>query len=90
MAPESDAPELMGFAKPDGWFFPRQPETPGELDHAINAVRVSCVEALRYAGRDTTVLERLHERGCGHLCDAPLRVATSNTVGPSLFLKLIL
>jgi hypothetical protein len=70
MAPESEAPELMGFAKPDGCFFRRQPETAAEIDHAINAVRVSCVEALRYAGRDATLLEGLRARGCGHLCDA--------------------
>jgi hypothetical protein len=70
MAPESEAPELMGFAKPDGCFFRRQSGTADEIDHAINAVRVSCVEALRYAGRDATILERLRVRGCGHLCDA--------------------
>ena len=70
MAPENEAPELMGFEKPDGCFFRRQPETAQELSDAINAVRVSCVEALHYAGNDPTILERLRACGCGHLCDA--------------------
>jgi hypothetical protein len=70
MAPENEAPELIGFEKPDGCFFRRQPETSNEIDHAINAVRASCVEALHYAGHDVNLLERLRARGCGHLCDA--------------------
>src|SRR5687768_1411600 len=70
MAPENDAPELMGFEKRDGCFFRRQPETAAEIQHAINAVHVSCVQALRYAGNDATIIDRLRACGCGHLCDA--------------------
>jgi hypothetical protein len=70
MAPDKEAPELMGFEKPEGCFFRRQPKAGEDIDHAINAVRASCVEALRYAGNDPTILERLRDCGCGHLCDA--------------------
>ena len=70
MAPENQAPELMGFEKPDGCFFRRQPETPDEIDHAVKAVHFSCVQALRYAGNDSTIIDRLRTCGCGHLCDA--------------------
>jgi hypothetical protein len=70
MAPENEAPELMGFEKPDGCFFRRQPETSSEIVHAINAVHYSCVQALRYAGDDPTIIERLRSCGCDHLCDA--------------------
>lgn len=70
MAPEFQAPELMAFNQSDGCYFKRQPRTSTEVDHAINAVRFSCVEALRYAGHDSTILYRLRARGCEHLCDA--------------------
>jgi hypothetical protein len=70
MAPEHAAPELMGFDKRHGCFFRRQPQTADEFDHAINAVHVSCVEALHYAGNDPAIIDRLRSRGCGHLCDA--------------------
>ena len=69
MAPENQAPELMGFEKPNGCFFQRQPETSDEIEHTINAVHFSCVQALRYAGNDATIIERLRACGCEHLCD---------------------
>ena len=70
MAPENQAPELMGFDKSDGCFFRRQPETPDEIGHAINAVHFSCVQALHYGGKDPDILDRLRACGCQHLCDA--------------------
>jgi hypothetical protein len=35
-----------------------------EVEHAVEAVRVSCVEALRYSGDDPEILERLRAKGC--------------------------
>jgi hypothetical protein len=64
LAPEREASELMGLDEATGCYFSRQPQTPEELEHAIEAVRVSCVEALRYAGNDSGILERLRAKGC--------------------------
>jgi hypothetical protein len=46
------APELIGFDEEYGCYFKKQPETPEELEHAINAVRVSCIRALRYSEKN--------------------------------------
>ncbi len=69
LSPEHEAPELMGLDEATGCYFKRQPKTLEELEHAIEAVRASCVEALRYAGSDPEILERLRAQGCGSLCD---------------------
>ena len=69
MAPEYEAPELMGFDEETFCYFKRQPTTPEELDHAIEAVCVSCIAALRYAGNDPEVLDRLRAKGAGEQCD---------------------
>ncbi|HKC63826.1 MAG TPA: ferredoxin [Pyrinomonadaceae bacterium] len=69
MAPEHEAPELMGYDEETGCYFKRQPKTPEELDHAIEAVCVSCVAALRYAGDDPVILERLRAKGSDAQCD---------------------
>lgn len=37
MAPHQAAPELMGLDEVPGCYFMRQPQTPEELDHAIEA-----------------------------------------------------
>ncbi len=64
LAPEHEAPELMGLDETTGCYFRRQPQTPEELEHAIEAVHASCVAALRYAGSDPEILERLRAKGC--------------------------
>jgi hypothetical protein len=64
MTPHHEAPELMGMDEATGCYFRRQPQTAEEIGHAIEAVRVSCVEALRYAGNDPKILERLRAKGC--------------------------
>ncbi|MBC7932490.1 MAG: ferredoxin [Rubrivivax sp.] len=69
MAPEHEAPELIGYDEKDGCYFRRQPATPEELTHAVEAVWVSCVAALRYAGSDSNVLSSLHAKNCGEQCD---------------------
>lgn len=70
-APHEEAPELMAW-DPSGnhCFFKRQPETPEEVQRAINAMDVSCVENLRYRGDDPEILETLCRMGYRHLCDA--------------------
>ena len=69
MAPEYEAPELMGYDEQVGCYFKMQPATPDELNHAIEAVGVSCIAALRYGGSDSAVLERLRAKGCKTECD---------------------
>ncbi len=64
-APEAMAPDLMGRHYDGDYYhcyFRRQPETPEELERAIQAVEVSCCEGLRYAGRDPLVIARLNAR----------------------------
>jgi len=76
-APNAAAPELMAwYEEPCGTndythcIFRRQPETADEVERAIRAMDVSCVENLRYRGSDPAILERLRALGKGHLCDA--------------------
>jgi len=70
LAPEHEAPELMGLDEATGCYFRRQPQTREELEHAIEAVHASCVAALRYAGSDPEILERLRAKGEKAQCDA--------------------
>ena len=77
MAPHFAAPDLMGFYEdPSGanarshCFFKMQPQTEVELDRAIRAIQVSCVQNLQYRGSDPAILKRLSEMGFGSLCDA--------------------
>jgi hypothetical protein len=70
MAPEAEAPELMGFDEKSGnCYFKRQPATPEELEHAIAAVSVSDIQALRYGGHNEYVLRRLRKLGASDCCD---------------------
>ena len=69
LAPEHEAPELMGLDEATGCYFRRQPQTPEELEHAIEAVCVSCVAAVRYGGSDPEILERLRAKGEQAQCD---------------------
>lgn len=59
MAPEDAAPDLMGYDHDTGCYFKKQPETDEELDQAIEAVEVSCIEALRYCGNNPQIIQRL-------------------------------
>jgi hypothetical protein len=70
-APRAEAPGLVTLGD-DGCYFHKQPETPGEVDDAIRAMFVSCVEAYRYGGDDPTIRRRLAELGHAGLCDNPL------------------
>lgn len=70
MAPHHEAPELMGMDEATGCYFRRQPRTAEEVGHAVEAISVSCVEALRYSGDDPEVIERLRAKGCISQSDA--------------------
>jgi hypothetical protein len=81
-APQAEAPGLVTLDD-DGCYFHRQPETPAEVNDAIRAMFVSCIEAYRYGGDDPTIRRRLAELGHSHLCDSPLEghpVAIRNRV----------
>src|SRR5262245_57769986 len=72
-APEAEAPDLMAHSDHPFYhcYFSRQPSTPAELERAMSAVIVSCSNALRYAGEDPLVLERLRRMAMAHCCDQP-------------------
>jgi len=77
LAPEAAAPAVMGhYEDPSGTnrrshcFYKRQPQTTAELDEAVLAMEISCIENLRYGGTDPEILKRLRDRGLSHLCDA--------------------
>jgi hypothetical protein len=78
LAPEHEAPELMGLDEATGCYFRRQPQTPKEIEHAIEAVHVSCVAALRYAGNAPEILERLRAKGEKAQCDVLQGETASN------------
>lgn len=68
-APEAEAPELLAPLD-DGnldTYFLKQPATPTEIDHACTALVVCCVAALRYGGRDLSIIRQLHNDP--ELCD---------------------
>lgn len=69
--PHEEAPELMNdrSLEFEQCYFRRQPTNDAERDQAINAVCVSCIEALRYGGRDPDVIAKLKAEGHAHLCD---------------------
>ena len=70
-APEAEAPTLMGHTNTPYYhcYFKRQPADKNELEQACRAVQVSCVQAVRYAGKDPMVVERLGEMGAASSCD---------------------
>jgi len=69
-APQAEAPDLIEHGKEDGHcYFKKQPQTEKELDQAISALMVSCINALRYGGTEEKILKRLYENGLADLCD---------------------
>lgn len=69
-APRSEAPELIDYDENGHCYFKRQPENPTELHQAIQAVRVSCIEAVRYGGSDLEILRAI-ARPFRQTADAP-------------------
>lgn len=72
-APRAEAPGLVTLDDEVGCYFHKQPETPAEVDDAVRAVIVSCVEVYRYGGSDLAIRRRLAQSGHADLCDQPLR-----------------
>jgi hypothetical protein len=77
-APEAVAPDLIGFHEdPSGTgcsshcYFKKQPASPGELERAIEAVKVNCCGTYRYAGSDRSTKKLLRFAGCGDAIDNP-------------------
>lgn len=61
-APETEAPDLLaplGDSNRDTYFV-RQPRSLEEIECACRAIEVCCVAALRYGGKDRTIIQRLH------------------------------
>jgi hypothetical protein len=70
-APYHEAPDLMAHDEGDypHCYFKKQPETPAEVERAIMACCVSCVVAVRYAGKNPKILKRFQELGGEESCD---------------------
>lgn len=66
--PEREAPTLIGFRR-GHCCFKKQPETPEETEQAIRALDASCIDSIRYAGKDPAVLQRLRDLGREAQCD---------------------
>lgn len=67
----AEAPDLLNDLRQafEECFFRRQPQTPAEIEQAINAISVSEICALRYGGTDPAIIARLRERNCASQCD---------------------
>ena len=63
-APRTEAPELIEYDEKGHCYFKRQPQDPTELNHAIQAVRVSCIEAVKYGGSDADILQAIARPYC--------------------------
>ena len=77
-APEFAAPDLIGFYEdPSGTgahshcYFKKQPETAGEIDRAVEAVRANCCGSYGYAGADAAIQRKLRQADCGWAIDNP-------------------
>ncbi len=59
--PEHEAPDLLAPLTDDNHdtYFLRQPKTKEELEQAIAATEVCCVDAVRYGGKDKNILLRV-------------------------------
>ncbi len=75
--PHGEAPDLMGFYhdqptnRQSHCYFTKQPTSPEEVERAIQAIKASagCCGALRYAGQDLFILNRMKELGLENFCD---------------------
>ena len=69
--PEDEAPDLLAkLDETDGdTYFVKQPSTPDEVERACSALDVCCVKALRYAGDDPAIIQRL-QKWSAECCDA--------------------
>ncbi len=73
-APLNEAADLMDYQGDPRYIhhcrFHRQPETEEEHQQAINAIHVCCTRAVRYAGTDKVLLDRINDpESCDALSD---------------------
>jgi len=71
--PFTEAPGLFGVCQ-DAKGYPhcyvkRQPESPGELDQMVMAIRCAELQCIRYCGSDRGLQTRLVKEGEGMICD---------------------
>lgn len=80
--PELEAPTLLApLANGNGdTYFVRQPETQEEIEDACQAVKVCCVNALRYGGNDPKILAFLGPEFCDNAVPPVQRVVHSSSV----------
>ena len=64
--PENEAPELLSplSDKDENTYFIKQPKTDIEITHAISASEVCCVDAIRYSGKNKSILKRMNPDLC--------------------------
>ena len=56
--PEAEAPDLME-SDDNSCYFKRQPKTEAEIDSAIEAINVSCCDAVIYQGSDRNIIRKI-------------------------------
>jgi len=68
-APEAEAPELLAPLSDENLdtYFVRQPESDAEVARACMAARVCCTAALRYGGKNRSIIQQL--QNSPELCD---------------------
>ena len=70
MAPESYAPNLMGFDESNSHcFVAKQPTNQSELYQAIKITWAAELQCIRYGGQNPQILRRLAEAGVADSCD---------------------
>lgn len=81
--PENEAPDLLAEINDENidTYFVKQPHTPEEVDRAIAATEVCCVQALRYKGTNKDILARLDPS----ICD--FHVSQSGGIVPNIKVK---
>jgi hypothetical protein len=73
-APEAEAPSLIRHDEEHGsCYFHRQPGNADDTYHALRAMAVCCVSAVRYAGTDPVILQRAAAISAADQCDHPVR-----------------
>jgi hypothetical protein len=72
--PEGEAPDLLANLNDTNGdtYFVKQPTTAEEIERACSALDVCCVKALRYAGDDPAIIQRL-QKWSAECCDTSER-----------------
>lgn len=68
MIPEAEAPDLIGYNNDEGHcYLKKQPIDEREIQQAISVFEVSCCDAQRYRGTNSSIIKRLKKLGFSHL-----------------------